>query len=155
MKRVIGGSALIGLSLLMLLGFTKAKLPPSPVIQILTLGMAVVLPMGAGAGLIYAHFRPNQKHHQKHLEIRRSDLQARTLQAEIVKLAIAHSGKLTAIEVMAALGISAEMATQQLNRLTQQNLAELEITESGTFVYSFQDVRALSEKLDAKRIADA
>lgn len=151
MKRIMGGSALIGLSLFMLLGFAKAKLPPGRVTKILTLGIAVVLPMGTGAGLIYSHFKPNQTY----LKTRRKELQTRTIQAEIVKLAIAHKGKLTAVEVIAALGISSEMAQQQLNLLTHQNLAELEITESGTLVYAFQDVQALSEKLDSKRIADA
>jgi hypothetical protein len=151
MKRVIGGSALIGLSLFMLLGFTRAKLPPSHVTKLLTFGIAVVLPMGTGAGLLYSHFKPNQTY----LKTRRKELQARTIQAEIVKLAIAHKGKLTAVEVIAALGISSDVATQHLNLLTHQNLAELEITESGTLVYAFQDVQALSEKLDSKRIADA
>jgi hypothetical protein len=151
MKRVIGGSALIGVSLLMLVGFTRAKLPPSPIVTLLTFGIAVALPMGTGAGLLYSHFKPNRKY----LDSRRKELQARTIQSEILKLAIAHKGKLTAVEVIAALGIRSEMATQQLNLLTHQNLAELEITESGTLVYAFQDVQALSEKLDSKRIADA
>ncbi len=151
MKRLIGGSALIGLSLIMLLGFTKAKLPSSRTIKVLMLGIVVAFPLGTGAGLIYSHFKPNQKY----LKTRRKELQARTIQAEIVKLAIAHKGKVTAVEVIAALGISSEMATQQLNLLTHQNLAELEITEAGTLVYAFQDVQALSEKIDSKRIADA
>lgn len=151
MKRIIGGSALIGLSLFMLLGLTKAKLPQNRVVKALTIGIAVVLPMGTGAGLLYSHFKPNQKY----LKTRREELQARTIQSEIIKLAIVHNGKLTAVEVVAALGISAEVAQQQLNLLTHQNLAELEITESGTLVYDFHDVQALSEKIDAKRIADA
>lgn len=151
MKRIIGGSALIGLSLFMLLGFTKAKLPQSRVVKVLTFGMAVVLPMGTGAGLIYSRFKSNGRY----LRTRRDELQARTIQTEILKLAIVHKGKLTAVEVIAALGISSEMAQQQLNLLTHQNLAELEITESGTLVYAFQDVQALSEKPDSKRIADA
>jgi predicted DNA-binding transcriptional regulator len=142
---------LIGLSLFMLLGFTKAKLPPSPVIQLLTLGIAVVLPMGMGAALIYSQFKPQQTN----LKTRRQELQARTIQAAIIKLAIVHGGRLTAVEVIAELGITSEMATQHLTLLTHQNLAELEITESGTLVYAFQDVQALPEKLDAKRIADA
>ncbi len=151
MKRVIGGSALIGLSLLMWVGFTRAKLPPSPIVQWLTFGIAVALPMGTGAGLLYSQYRPNQKY----LKTRKSELQARTIQAEIVKLAIAHKGKLTAVDVIAGLGITSALANQQLNLLMHQNLAELEITESGTLVYAFQDVQALSEKLDSKRIADA
>jgi hypothetical protein len=151
MKRVIGGSALIGLSLFMLLGFTKAKLPTNPVVKVLTFGIAVVLPLSTGAGLIYSQFKPNQNY----LNTRRKELQARTIQAEILKLAIAHNGKLTAVEVIAGLGITSDLATQHLNLLTHKNLAELEITESGTLVYAFQDVQALSEKLDSKRIADA
>jgi hypothetical protein len=151
MKRVIGGSALIGLSLFMLLGFTQAKLPPSPIVKLLTFGIAVALPMGTGVGLLYSQFQPKQNY----LKTRRKELQARTIQAEILKLAIVHNGKLTAVEVIAGLGITSDLATQHLNLLTHQNLAELEITESGTLVYTFQDVQALSEKLDSKRIADA
>jgi hypothetical protein len=96
-------------------------------------------------------FKPKQSD----LQTRRQELQARTIQAEIVKLAIGHGGRLTAVEVMAGLGITAELATEHLNLLAHQTLAELEITESGTLVYAFQDVQALPEKLTAKRIADA
>ena len=80
MKRLISGSALIGLSLFMLLGFTKAKLPTSRVVKVFTFGIAVA------------------------------------------------------------------SATQHLTILTHQDLAELEITASGTLVYAFHDIQALSEK---------
>ena len=101
MKRLIGGSALIGLSLFMLLGFTKAKLNTSRMVKVFTFGMVVVLPLGTGVGLIYGHHGPNKKY----LNSRRKELQARTIQSEILKLAIAHKGKLTAVEVVAESGI--------------------------------------------------
>lgn len=151
MKRLIGGSALIGLSLLMLLGFTKAKLPPSRIVKILTFGIAVVLPLGTGVGLIYGHHGPNKRY----LDSRRKELQAQTIQSEILKLAITHKGKLTAVEVVAELGIDLTAATQHLKRLTHQDLAELQITASGTLVYAFQDIQALSEKTTSQRISDA
>jgi hypothetical protein len=151
MKRLIGGSALIGLSLFMLLGFTKAKLPTSRAVKVLTFGMVVVLPFGAGMGLLYGNHGPNKKY----LNARQKELQERTIQSEILKLAIAHKGKLTAVEVVAELGIDLASATQHLKLLTHQDLAELEITESGTLVYAFQDIQALSEKITSRRISDA
>ena len=96
MKRLISGSALIGLSLFMLLGFTKAKLPTSRVVKVFAFGIAVVL--------------------------------------------------------VAELGIDLASATQHLTILTHQDLAELEITASGTLVYAFHDIQALSEKTTPRRI---
>ena len=151
MKRLIGGSALIGLSLFMLLGFTKAKLHTSRMVKVFTFGMVVVLPLGTGVGLIYGHYGPNKKY----LNLRRKEWQVRTIQSEILKLAIAHKGKLTAVEVVAELGIDLASATQHLKLLTHQDLAELHITESGTLVYAFHDIQALSEKMTSRRISDA
>ena len=151
MKRLISGSALIGLSLFMLLGFTKAKLPTSRVVKVVTIGNAVVLPLGMGMGLIYGHHGRNRKY----LNLRRKERQARTIQSEILKLAIAHKGKLTAVEVAAELGIDLASATQHLTLLTHQDLAELEITASGMLVYAFHDIQALSEKTTSRRISDA
>ena len=155
MKRLIGGSALIGLSLFMLLGFTlsfkKAKLPTSRAITVIAFGIAVVLPLGTGMGLLYGHHGPNKKY----LNARQKELRSRTIQSEILKLAIAHKGKLTAVKVVAELGIDLASATQHLKLLTHQELAELEITESGTLVYAFQDIQALSEKMTSRRISDA
>ena len=151
MKRLIGGSALIGLSLFMLLGFTKAKLPTSRVVKLFTFGIAVVLPLGTGVGLLYGHRGPNKRY----LDSRQTELRSRTLQSDILKLAIVHKGKLTAVEVAAELGIDLASATQHLKLLTHQDLAELQITESGTLVYAFQDIQALSEKMTSQRISDA
>ena len=135
----------------MLLGFTKAKLPTSRAVKILTFGIAVVLPLGTGVGLLYGNRGPNKRY----LDSRQTELRSRTLQSDILKLAIVHKGKLTAVEIVAELGIDLASATQQLKLLTHQDLAELQITESGTWVYAFQDIQALSEKTTSKRISDA
>ncbi len=152
MKRVIGGSALIGLSLFMLLSFTKAKLHHhSRTVKLVAFGVSALVVMGTGVGLIYSGYGPNRRY----LNARKKELEAQTIQSEIVKLAIEHQGKLTLVEVIATLRISSAVAQQHLNLLTHQNLAEVEITDSGTLVYAFHDVQALSEKYNAKRIAEA
>ena len=150
MHRLLGGMALLGLSLFMLMGFFKAELENRPLANSLAFGIAVVLPMTGGLSLLYLHSR------KKRILVRsRDNLRRKTLQAEILKLASVRNGKLTIIEVMTELEIELEAATIALNSLTHQNIAEVEVTESGILVYSFYDIQHLSEKSSSRGILDA
>ena len=142
--------ALLGLSLFMLIGFLKAELEDRPLANSLAFGIAVVLPMTGGLSLLYFHSKQ-----KRNLAMSRENLRLRTLQTEILKLASAKQGKLTTIEVMSELGIESDLATIVLNSLTHQNIAELEVTESGVLVYSFYDIQHLSEKSSSRGILDA
>jgi hypothetical protein len=148
MKQIRRGAGviLIGLGLLMAIGVSKAKLPPNPVVTALTIGISVILPIAVGTGLIVGPRSPSAPA----IAARRSQ----TIQAEMVKLAIAQGGALTVVEVVSTLGIDSQTATQELTALTYQQIAELEMTDSGLMVYRFPDVQSLPEKHHSKRIAD-
>jgi hypothetical protein len=146
--RLVAGVILIGLGLLMAIGVSKAKLPPNPVVTALTIGISVILPIAIGTGLIAG---PRT---QKSLAPATAARRSQTIQAEMIKLAIAQGGALTVVEVVSTLGIDSQTATQELTALTYQQIAELEMTDSGLMVYRFPDVQSLSEKHHSKRIAD-
>jgi hypothetical protein len=144
------GMILIGLGLLMAIGVSRAKLPPNPVVTGLTIGISVILPIAVGIGLVASTGQRTQKSLDPAIAARRSQ----TIQAEMVKLAIAQGGALTVVEVVSTLGIDSQTATQELTALTYQQIAELEMTDSGLMVYRFPDVQSLPEKYHSKRIAD-
>jgi hypothetical protein len=150
MKQIRRGAGviLIGLGLLMAIGVSRAKLPPNPVVIALTIGISVVLPIASGIGLIAGPRTP------KSLAPTTAARRSQTIQAEMIKLAIAQGGALTVVEVVSTLGIDSQTATQELTALTYQQIAELEMTDSGLMVYRFPDVQSLPEKPHSKRIAD-
>lgn len=150
MPKLLGGTALLGLSLFMLMGFVKADLKDQPLVNALTFGVAVVLPMGTGLGLLHSRSKQKQR-----LALSKNNRRPKTLQTEILRLALAKAGRLTMVEVVSELAIAPEQANSVLNSLAQQGLAELQVTESGVLVYAFYDIQHLSEKNAAQGILDA
>ena len=67
---------------------------------------------------------------------------------------MAKKGKLTIIEVMSEVRIEFDLAKKILNSFADQNIADLEVTESGILVYSFYDIQHLSEKSSSRGILD-
>jgi predicted ArsR family transcriptional regulator len=86
---------------------------------------------------------------------RKEELRRQTIESEILRLAARHSGRLTSVEVASDLAISPEAAKDALDSLSERDLADIQITESGVIVYSFRDVRHLGEKAEAKGVLDA
>ncbi|MGH7576006.1 MAG: hypothetical protein ACREM1_12890 [Longimicrobiales bacterium] len=149
MSKIIGGSALLLVALLMLVGFLRADVDPSAPATILALLIGVVVPAGAGAALIRAQMRSGGTAAR-----RREELARETRAAEVLRLAGQHGGRLTVVEVVTELAVPPETAKEALDQLMTRDLAEIEVTESGMLVYVFGDVRDLSEKTKSRGLLE-
>jgi hypothetical protein len=149
MSTLISGVALIGVSLFMLLGFFSSGAAMSLPVAGLTLLVGVGIPGGAGVLLIRSYFR-RRAGFLEHRERLRLETQG----SEIVRLAARNAGKLTVVEIVAELALDSESAEAVLQRLVEQGVADIEITESGVLVYTFPDVQRLPEKERSKGILD-
>lgn len=151
MNKLFSGIGLISLSGFMLLGFAKADLSDQTIaVKAMTFGMGVGLPMAAGIGLVRSH-RRDLKLLARHIV--HSRLIA--LRSEILKLAQENQGKLTEIEVISELGIEQAVANEVLTDLCHQDLAEIEMTDSGLLVYAFPDIQQLPNKYTSRGLLDA
>jgi hypothetical protein len=149
MMRLIAGSALAFLSLVMLAGFFGSSTAASIGARIAAFVIAVILPGATGAGLLISHFRGKGQ-----FKDRREMLRQQTIESEVMRLAGAHGGKLTIAETVTALAITADTAKTALDALALNGLAEYEVTESGIIVYAFPDVQNLAEKSKSKGILE-
>ncbi len=147
MGRLIGGIALLVLAAFMLMGYMKADVQGGT--ALLTLAIVVVLPGVAGAAMVAGHYRGGAS-----LKARKTDLRQQTLEAELLRCAELHGGKLTIVEAVRDLAITPEDAKQALDALSLRGMAEFEVTESGVVVYAFHDLQRLSEKQQAKGILE-
>ncbi|MGH7676116.1 MAG: hypothetical protein ACREMV_12670 [Gemmatimonadales bacterium] len=149
MGKLIGGGALLFLSLFMLLGFFNVSGRLGIPAAALTLLIAVGIPAGAGAALVRAYVRE-----RRGFAGHRERLRLQTYQAEILKLAERRGGKLTVVEVVAEAALDPATAEAALASLVEQGVADIEVTESGLLVYTFPDVERLPEKGSSKGILD-
>ena len=143
MARLWGGIALAALALFMGVGYASAEVGGSA--ALLAFLITVILPGGAGVGLIASHFR-----NRGALAGRKDDLRRQTLAAELLRLAAKRGGKLTIVEAVTDLAVSPEEAKLALDALTVRGIADFEVTESGVVVYAFHDIQRLGEKPDAR-----
>src|SRR6185295_8327730 len=97
--RTWGGVALLSLAAFMLLGFLRSSASVGPA-AIGALLITVVLPAVGGLLLIRGVGTADRA--------RVAKLRQQTIDAEILKMAVAHAGKLTAVEVAAALALTPE-----------------------------------------------
>lgn len=150
MKKIIGGTVLALLALLMLAGFLGSETDRTAPATLAAFAITVLLP-AAGAGLLVrSHFRERDR-----LSGRKALLRRQTVDAEILRLAGEHRGRLTAVEVARELSMSPEDAKSALDALTLRDQAEIEVTDEGVLVYGFHDVRHLGGKHSAKGVLDA
>ena len=149
MGRLWGGGALIALALFVVLGFVRSEVDPAALSTIVALGIGAGLPAGGGALLLARHFGARRS-----IGRRREQLRRDTIEAEILRMAARSDGRLTAVEVAGELALSPATADEVLNGLMARELAEIEITDSGLLVYTFHDVRHLSEKGAARGILE-
>jgi hypothetical protein len=143
------GVGLVLLALFMLVGFLRADLSASGVAQAIAFFIAVVLPAVGGIALLASPLGSSRR-----IAARRHQLRRQTVDAELLRLAARRGGKLTVVEVVTELALSTEEAKESLDELARQEMAELEVTDSGTIVYAFRDVQNLSQKDRAKGILD-
>jgi hypothetical protein len=144
--RTIGGIALLALAALMFVGFVRSDAELASLRTVLALLITVGIPGGAGVMLLRA---PGGRRSKRVEELRRQ-----TIEAEILRLAMQHGGRLTVVEVASALALPSESAKTTLDSLAERELADLEITDKGVIVYAFHDAKHLSGKHSAKGILD-
>ncbi len=148
--KVLGGALLIGVAVFMAIGFAVSSATRSLGTTIATLLIAVGIPAGAGLALIQSHYR-----NRRMLTADRAELRLQTWESELVKLAAERGGKLTVVEAVAATGLRAPQVDEAFRSLTQQGVADIDVTDSGMLVYRFPDVQLLEEKGGSKPILDA
>lgn len=149
MGKLWGGGALLLVSLFMVMGFLGADVDPSAPATVVALLIAAGLPAAGGAWLLARHFGAGRR-----IEERREGLRRDTLEAEVLRMAGQHEGRLTVVEVAGELAVPTTTAEELLKELMARDLADIEITESGVLVYAFHDVMHLAEKGDAKGLLE-
>lgn len=149
MGRLVGGIALLALALFVVVGFFSSGADPFALRTLFALFIAAGLPAVGGGLLIARHFGIGRR-----IEHRREELRRDTLEAEILKMAGRHGGRLTAVEVAGELAVPATTAEELLNELMAREMAEIEVTDSGLLVYTFHDIRHLSEKEAARGLLE-
>jgi hypothetical protein len=141
---------LIGVAGFMLIGFAASTRPSTPLVTAVALAVTVGIPGIAGGYLLRQHFRG-----QAPLSKRQDQLRRETWEAELLRLAEEHGGKLTVVEATRALAIGSEEVTSTLEGMAVRGLAEMEVTDDGLLVYAFPDLKRLAGKATAKNILDA
>lgn len=150
MNKLIGAAGLALLALIMLAGFFNSRLTLSSPAALAALALTVGLPAAGAALLARGHFAE-----QSRVAGRKAELRRNTIDAEILRLAAAHQGRLTAVEVAAALSMRPEDAAEALKQLGIRGQADVQVTDDGVLVYTFYDVRHLAGKSTAKGVLDA
>jgi hypothetical protein len=148
--RTLGGSALIALAALMLVGFLRTDASIASPAAIGALLITVALPAAAGIALLrgVANFGGRRS-------ARVEQLRQQTIDAEILRMATQQGGRLTAIEVATALALPPESAKSYLDSLVSRDVADLEITDRGLIVYTFFDAKHVGGKHSARGLLDA
>ena len=139
----------MAVALLMVVGFLRADVNPAALSTMVALLIGAGLPAAGGGWLLARHFGIGRG-----IDRRREQLRRDTLEAETLKMAERHGGRLTAVEVAGELAVPATTAEEILNELMRRELAEIEITDSGLLVYAFYDLRHLSEKESARGLLE-
>jgi hypothetical protein len=146
-NKLTGAILLYVLAAFMLLGFISSGMPLSAS-AIAALLITVALPAGIATRMLAT------RNQQPRIDQHKHDLRMRTIEAEILRIATPHKGKLTLIEMVSELAISPEEAKTAADSLVRQELADIEITESGVLVYAFHDIKHLHEKPSSRGILE-
>ena len=144
------GFSLVGISLFMLLGFVSADLAVSGLAKALALLVSVGIPGTAGVTILAKHFRGG-----KRLAERREQLKLQTLEAELLRMAGEHHGRLTVVEVVRELAMTHADAEMLLKSTAHRGVSEIEVSDDGLLVYRFPDVQLLEGKSTSKGVLDA
>jgi hypothetical protein len=139
--------ALLSLAGLMLFGFLRSSASIAAPTTMIALLITVVAPAAGGIALLRGTGLARGK--------RLDQLRQQTIDAEVLRLAVAEGGRLTAVEVATALAITPEQAKDTLDALVGRDVADIAVTERGVVVYTFHDAKHLGGKADAKGVLDA
>jgi hypothetical protein len=132
--RKIGGAALLLVAALMLLGFGRSSAGLASPTALFAVLLTVVLPAAGGIALLRGSLGGNSKK-------RMAQLRQQTIDAEILRLAMQHQGRLTAVEVASALALDGAEAKSALDDLVNRQVADLEVSDEGVLIYTFHEAR--------------
>ena len=133
--KIVGGAALVFLSLFMLLGFFNASKEMPFLASALTFLILVIFPGAAGTLLIYSRYKAKGTSERRVERLRRQ-----TQQAEVLRVAERKDGAVTIAAVVADTAMDADTVKETLMALVTQGFANFDLTESGEIVYSFYDM---------------
>jgi predicted DNA-binding transcriptional regulator len=140
-------SALYLVALFLFVGFLRSDAP-------FTLATGIALLLGVGVPVVVAsRMLLNQGETQRRMQ-KQGELRSRTVEAEVLRIAKAHQGKLTIVEIVSELAITPEEAKAAVDSLVRQQIGDIEVTESGVLVYVFHDIKHLQEKQAARNILE-
>lgn len=145
MSRRIGGVALLAIAALMMVGFANSSLPIAAPNVIVALLLVVIAPAVGGAMLLRAPRGDSAR-----LRV----LRQQAIEGEILRLAMAQRGRLTATEVATAIALSPEEAKAALDALVAREVADLAVSDAGVLVYTFHEARHLGGKHEARGLLD-
>ena len=148
--RTIGGTALLVVAAFMLYGFLRSDTSVTSPAAIAALLITVALPAAGGIALLRGVVTLGGRRPARIEQLRRQ-----TIEAEILRLAMQQSGRLTVVEVATALALPPEAAKETLDSLAEREIADLEITDAGVIVYAFHDAKHVGGKHSARGILDA
>jgi len=146
MRHIIGW-LLIALAGFMFIGYLGADVGGAAAVFALLITVAV--PAAAGVALLSGRLRLGGTGGARKLELRQQ-----TLEAELLRIARAHGGKLTIVEAVSELAVTPEEAKQSLDTLAVRGLADFEVTDSGVVVYVFHDLQHLGDKAKSKGLLE-
>jgi hypothetical protein len=146
-RKILAPAALYVLAAFLALGFVRSDAGFTlPTLIALVLGVA--LPAGIATRMLL-----NKSGEQTRLQ-RHAELRLRTVEAEVLRIAKSHDGKLTIVEIVSELAITPDEAKAAVDSLVRQQLADIEVTDSGVLVYAFHDIQHLQEKQSARNILE-
>ena len=146
MIRKFGAIALLGLAAFMALGFFLAEPTTGVAAQVAGFVIAVVLPAAFGIGLLRSAPGGNAARVQR--------LRAQTIDAEILRLAMAQKGRLTAVEITSALGLAEADVASALDGMMRREVADMDVSDDGVLVYTFHDAKYFEGKREDRRLLD-
>jgi hypothetical protein len=147
--QLIVGGILVVVSLIMLLGYFNADLSGSAGSAVMALVIAVGIPGVAGVALLTRHFKRVGGYAD-----RRAQLKRQTQEAELLRMAGEHGGRLTVVEVVRELAMAQPEAEALMKSMVERCIADIEITDSGLLVYAFPDVQRLDDKSSSRGVLD-
>lgn len=139
--------ALYALGLFLFIGFLGSDAPFTTA-TLIALLLGVGLPVGIATRMLL-----NKGGEQRRLQ-KQGELRSRTVEAEVLRIAKTHNGKLTIVEIVSELAITSEEAQTAVDSLVRQQVADIEVTDSGVLVYTFYDIKHLPEKQSSRNILE-
>jgi hypothetical protein len=137
------GWILLALSAFMFVGYLGADVSGAAAVGALLI--TVVLPAAGGLAMVTGRLGTSRR-----IGGSREELRRQTLEAELLRLAGRHGGRITIVEAVSDLAVTPEEAKEALDALTVRGLADFEVTDSGVIVYVFHDLRHIGEKRESR-----